>query len=101
MSRKGPRDKRNVRMTALAKDRKRPGRRVNDGERQRILKYLCGLDSNSDAFSLSAGGHEFEGSEEYGVRRPSGPERRCQAKGLSRDQGLVHVEEAVRRLKPG
>lgn len=43
MSRKGPRDKRNVRMTALAKDRKRPGRRVNDGERQyerrRYMKY--------------------------------------------------------------
>lgn len=57
MSRKGPRDKRNVRMTALASDRKRPGRRVNDGDRQyerrRYMKYAgCKVTLSYAVFNL-------------------------------------------------
>ena len=43
MSRKGPRETKNVSMTAFARERKRPGRRVYDGDKQydrrRYMKY--------------------------------------------------------------
>lgn len=43
MSRNGPRDARNVRITAFASDKKRPGRSVYVGDRQyersRYMKY--------------------------------------------------------------
>lgn len=56
MRRKGPSDTRNVRITALANDRKRPGRRVNDGdkqyERRRYMKYAGCNKMSYVAFNL-------------------------------------------------